>query len=862
MELYYGIILQYAIGITVGFIIAMVSRKNYQKQNEQLKQQLNNIYQMSVQPQVPQMQPQPAQYVQPVPQMQPSQVYMQPQPAAPYYAPAPAPTQVPQRPVTPESAPRPAEEPKKTKISAVGIAFAVGVLLLIVSAAVFLTASWQTLAPVAKCAVLGAVTMVVFGMSAVFKKVLKLEKTSSAFYSLGCLLVPVTLLAGYLSFNFSRVYILLILCALSLAVTGFLGYKIYNSKLHGAISYLGIIWVVVFICGQVIGDAEGFIFGMALACLVAGIVGFFVKNKLISIISEVISYVALLVFFLAYFIDLPLQMLAMFACAAAFTLCFKKRKFILAVAPVLIVIMAVTSLWHFYDNVDISDNYLSIFGLVFSLIFVIVYLAAAKLLKINSPFTNAYLLAGTAVAAILTAVMADGIDEIIMIPSILACIGILVLSKNKIEKMVYWPLLAIVSVIEIGMFPYTWPRAVIFLTIFAAIYVYSLFSKNWIANVSFAVMTIISLCLWGRFLEGFFFLGVPLVLYIATIVFEKKKPFEMIPYCLYRAGLSVIFGLSSFCIVDGLHQYPTALVAVVIAASVLFLAASLFDPKDKFAGVVPAFVIPVSLYWLYMTVTADSLVAKPLRYTLFIAAIIIFAAAGRLIYRSLFSKKHVDFLMLFSMVFVFTGYAENLNLFVLLSVFIFCLIGGFGKDGQTLKEKISTYIKPILALFTMSVALAFITTEIDALDKVVLYQLRLLAFLIAAFIICFVIKLMGRKWIWFSSIALVLQIDLIIALATKDLIPLSVVFAIAIAVCVYAFIGKRKSYLILGVLSLIESAVGLSFVYWQNKFWWVYLLVAGAALISLASVNEYKRRKAIEAGEEEKKIMLFENWSW
>ena len=871
MEFLYGLLFQYAIGITVGFIIAMVSRKNYQRQNEELKQQINNMNQYSApvnQVQMPMVQqpvqPMPqAQVQQPAPQVQPSQMVMQQSPNPSYVqAAAPAPQKAVAPSPAPASRPAPSNEPQKTKISAVGIAFAVGVLLLIVSAAVFLTASWQTLAPITKCAVLGAVTLVVFGMSAVFKKVLKLEKTSSAFYSLGCLLVPVTLLAGYWSFDFSEVFILLILCALSLAVTGFIGYKIFNSKLHCAISYLGLIWVVVFICGQIIGDINGFIFGMALACLVAGIVGFFVKNKLISTISEVISYVAVLVFFLAFATQLPWQMLAMVASAVAFTLCFKKRKFILNIAPVLLVIMAITALFHFYSIIEIEDRYLAICGLIICLVFAVAYLVAMKLLKLSSPFTNAYLLAGTLTAAIFTAVMVDCLNELVIIPSLIACLGIIILSKINIEKMVYWPILAIITIIEVMVLPNAWPQGLIALGIFAAVYVYSLFSKNWIATISFTICAIFVYCANTAFYEGYFFLGVPVVLYLAPIVFEKKRPFEVLEYAVFRGSLSVILAVTSFDMIDSLYKHPDALIAVIIAASVLFLIVSIFDPKDKFAGAVPSLIIPVSFCWLYFNITEDYLIDKPFAYALYIAFILIFAAAGRLIYRSLFSRKHVDFLMIFTLAFVVMGYMARLNIFVLLSVFFICLIGGFGTEGQTIKEKIMTYIKPILSLVTLSVALAFINTDIDVIDKSVLYQLRLLAFAIAAFIICFVIKLKGRKWLWFTSIVIVLQIDLIIALVTKDLIPLSVVFAIAIAVSIYSFIGKRKAYLLLGVVSFIESVVGLSTVYWQNRFWWIYLLIAGVALIGMASANEYKRRKAIEAGEENKKIMLFENWSW
>ena len=875
------ILLEYAIGITIGFVIVLISRIRYKKLSEELKKQIDmtkvngmpgNQPQQQVQ-QIPytqmqggiqpQQQPMPMQPVQnpmPMPQpMQPAQAQFRTQAFVPPVQPPIQPQVQPQ--VRPQvTAEKP--EPQKTKISAIGVVFAVGVLLLLVSAAVFLTASWQTLDPVAKCAVLGSATLLVMGMSVVFKKVLKLEKTSMAFYSLGCLLIPVTLLAGYLSFGFDRIFMLLILCAISLAITGALGYFIYKSKLHAAISYLGLIWLSVFICSEVIGDEEGFIFGLSFGCLLAGLVGFFVKDKVISIISEVISYLAIVVFFLCYMIPLPWQLISMILCTAAFALCFKKRKFIMAVMPVLVVIIGVTSLCQFYDNVRIDHKPLMVIGLTLTTVFAAGYLLAAKFLKIASPFSNAYILAGSLAAGVASSIMVDAFPEFVMIPAVITAFLILILSKNKIEKIVYWPLLALTVLIESFCLEGLFHVALLVLAIYAAVYVYSLFSGNYAANGSFAIIAMIAFPAFGMFIDFYFFLAVPVALYIMTVIIQRKKPLNDLPYHIFRAGLSLVFAVTAFIVIDKLHDHPTYLIAIVLGASVAFLVTSLFDPKDRFAGAVPSLVIPVALYWLYLTLTLDFFLAAPLNYAIFILAIVLSAVAGRIIYRSFFSKKHFDFIMLFSLVYIVAGYIAKVNFFALLSVFIICLIGGFGKEGQSVRERILTYIKPILSLFTLSLAFTFINTDIEAIDDTVLYQLRLLAFLIAAAVICFVIRLTGRKWIWFASLAIVLQVEIMIAFMTRELLPLSVVFALAIAVTVYSFIGKRKSYLILGVVSLIESVVGLSTIYWQNRYWWAYLLVAGVALISLASVNEYKRRKAAESGAEEKKIMLFENWTW
>ena len=64
------------------------------------------------------------------------------------------------------------------------------------------------------------------------------------------------------------------------------------------------------------------------------------------------------------------------------------------------------------------------------------------------------------------------------------------------------------------------------------------------------------------------------------------------------------------------------------------------------------------------------------------------------------------------------------------------------------------------------------------------------------------------------------------------------------------------------IVTIGEFALLFAMVFWDSRLWWIYLLVLGAILIATASVNEYKRRKALESGMEDKKIRLFDDWTW
>ena len=206
--------LLYAVGVTVALVISVINNLNKSKKLRLMEQELNNL-------RAAKQANNPA--AAPAPQTQTQQATSTAQashpvqtanaPAAPVYkytytapvsakapATAPANTQAQSAaaaaPVqqTPAPAPKPAEPKKpreKIKFSSINISFAVGVLLITIVGAVFISSSWNFMNDAVRAGVLIGAVALVFGLSYLSGKVLKLRQTGFAFYTLGSLLLPV-----------------------------------------------------------------------------------------------------------------------------------------------------------------------------------------------------------------------------------------------------------------------------------------------------------------------------------------------------------------------------------------------------------------------------------------------------------------------------------------------------------------------------------------------------------------------------------------------------------------------------------------------------------------------------------------------
>ena len=95
---------------------------------------------------------------------------------------------------------QPRQPIKKVKqpVSTINIVLIVGVLFIILAGLIFATTTWKTLPSVARTAIIFSLVIVFFGTSWMAENKLKLKQTSIAFYTLGTIFLPITLIAvGY-----------------------------------------------------------------------------------------------------------------------------------------------------------------------------------------------------------------------------------------------------------------------------------------------------------------------------------------------------------------------------------------------------------------------------------------------------------------------------------------------------------------------------------------------------------------------------------------------------------------------------------------------------------------------------------------
>lgn len=178
----------------------------------------------------------------------------------PVSVPAPAPVVSPAvMPVPQPIAPAPVQKQKKKKISSTSIIFGVGVLLLTIVGASFLSVSWGFMGDAARAFTLIAAVAVVYLLSFISGRLLKLKQTGFAFYTLAGFLGPIVivgvgmfrLFGNQFSFKSGNGWIVAAVAAALMALSASLGKIIYKSHFYTGITYFSFTWLIAFIAGQI-----------------------------------------------------------------------------------------------------------------------------------------------------------------------------------------------------------------------------------------------------------------------------------------------------------------------------------------------------------------------------------------------------------------------------------------------------------------------------------------------------------------------------------------------------------------------------------------------------------------------------------
>ena len=250
-------------------------------------------------------------------------------PAAPGAAPVPS-VQTPEAPIpdkaptpswaVPASQPRAAQpqivreepQPRQKFFSSINITFGIGVLLLTIVGATFMTGSWSWMTESVRAISLVAIVIAVYAMSFLAGKLLKLQQTGFALYSLASLLGPIVivgmgafeLLGPGFSFKDGSGWLVASTAAVVLLASSVGGRFLFRERVQANIyeftSYLSMTWLVVFLSGMIGKESEGvnefsmICLGLATLALVFRIVymtGICKDERFFRIYSEIITYI-------------------------------------------------------------------------------------------------------------------------------------------------------------------------------------------------------------------------------------------------------------------------------------------------------------------------------------------------------------------------------------------------------------------------------------------------------------------------------------------------------------------------------------------------------------------------------------------
>lgn len=855
------VLLLYSVAITIAVIVTTASKDKYYKKYRALEDELRRIkasgnvpapqvLEQATKPAAPAPAPVPVPAPAPVPAAAPTSVQ------AP--RPVPAPAQVP---LPTYSYHNTAPRKEKSGPTAVGVSFSVGVLLMVIAAAVFISATWQTMLPVFKCIVLLMVVAGVYAISTLSRKKLKLEKTSSVLYMLGSLITPLAVFVGFLAFDVRETLITLVCCALSLGISGLIGYRIFGSKLQVAISYLGFVWSEIFICMQLMGNLNGMAFGMCLAAFVSGLI-YYIRPKLkfFNIFAEVTAYVAVIGFFMSTAFgerELALLLVSQLMYWVSLIMLTRRRHIISyfsAAAPVF-------TLLALY----IATENRTVFAIV-SICAMVALLAIYKLIKHENVSSNAIICAGIAVLMkiidepFLTLEHPyDFLRYACLIVPVISFAYVIITSKFKAERAVYWYL----EFLALIMLSAEFIKGTVPVMIFLAVAVASCFANFkykqihlQFASLAASVFVLITnLNSQNTDVVSVIYGSVMILVYGAVVFINKFKTVDKNVFMLAKYSLLAPVVLSNLILLVRTFAGNDISFAAIVVMDIIFTVITLYD-VDNYAGLVPVMTFTIAV--MFKLVVNDV-------NTAFISAVFVavYVIIGRIfVCEKLVGKNRIDWFTCVALLCCFFPVLDWSSSMIIITFYILSFIGRFGEEGATVEEKIKSKLRIILSAATGSFAVCMATLDVE-LSSVMDLEIRLMIMLIAALLIYIVIRPgSAARWIWFSTVAASIEIEALHALSAGNLLPLTLISICSIGIFIYSFIGKKRSWFILSIASIFQFALLFALVFWESRLWWIYLLVIGGILIATASTNEYKRRRAIESGLEDKKIRLFEDWTW
>ncbi len=735
----------------------------------------------------------------------------------------------------------PAPPKEKISLSASAIMLLIGTAFIVLAAVTFVVANWVDMSPAGRVFALLAESALGFGISALLKKVIKLNRTSMAFYMIGSIIAVISLItAGYYELLGSwfacggdGAPLLYGASAIVVSASAFVARSVYNSK---SFNYIGVSFVslaIIFFCIQPTEYIKEF--AVVIAMVQAGITAVihFIKPQkgtemenpvtIIGDVSAVLYQIiaGLYVFFTTLDPDIyTFSVLAVILVQLVIYGVFKKQKWM----------FIFFNLIGIYTGFIISGITEDTIGepyamLLFAGITAVFYIVN-RLIPNNLFSCNAITLIGAIIGSIISLVAPN--QEYfalnLIVPAITS-LGIMSYGFNK-EKSI-----ATASGLMSPVIPF-----------FMAIFMNDRLNSDFTDEMKTAVFGVL---VFVYIAVSAFYIFLPKI----NFALYAKQPSQVIVYTNMICAVAVLFNISRY---SELFMIPVALCILHFAVSYAM------NCNITAVGSVASLIL-----------LANSVIGNYTEnnrnigmYTMF-AIFVILIIISRILFPDGFSvktenKTRIDVILLSSWIAVIPFPLFDRTSFFLRLICIAVFIAGFIKR-NTDKENACV----ILSFSSALACLAFMTRPFLTPDSSMIaskVNIAIFALLGVAYRLIWKNHPNGSKVA--STVIFVISFASLIidGIAYDSVVNKIFVLAVTAGVLVLSFFLKSKTWFLASSIALVIMTVFSTIRYFNSAGWWLYLLIVGVVFIAIASVNEVCKKN----GETMKSTVAkkFSDWTW
>ncbi len=736
-----------------------------------------------------------------------------------------------------------APEPTKGFASA-SVLFGIGVAFVILAGFIFSTAIWVYLSDWARTGIIALAGLLFFGISSVAKKKFRLDNTSNAFYMLGSVFSVICFVTAGIFGLFGEwfstfgggVFIFFAFAFFILAGFSAYGAKLYSKVSCTYISLFSILTGITLIFGQCCDEYEMFSLSISIfAAAATGAYYYFRKYTGTEISAPAVH--ALIAMRVIYgCISVPHLVAGLFDLSGtAFALAVlwlaeltfygiaKNNKIMLSVQSLFAVAAGFEIFGYLNENISDKECLFGFALLNIALAFVYRYIKAINTRFAEKTFIMASFVSGAALLDF--AVFPYGVLSMLAVE---ALVFVMALDMSSLFNRIYRVLLPIPFVcIGFGI------EGELF-------HIVEDFENAWVWIGCTALFTAIA--------------------YGCGFMLRGDRRFASIKYSFeFFAGLSLVYSVINGCT-------EAVLIATIVLGIVLI--AEIHTSSRNIHSLVPVYAVFAAVSDFISTTASDYAAAGD---TLIIVSIILCAvltfisriAYGENIRNTRNGRSHWDIFaagILFCVLLM--DHSSNMftydaRVFIILTELAVFAGNLFRKEhGRAFNSWSATASAALFSLALINRPFMVIEDDVVA-GKVIL--LIIVAFGFAA----------GKIWRRnvkfaesFSSGVYMLAYGLLLfdALINETLFNTLIVLCTSLAILIYAFMKKKKRWFIASAAGLAGLTLYITKDFLSEIDWWIYLLLAGILLISIASANEYFKGKGAEV--KARAGRFFEEWEW